>query len=169
MQVQDVMQPNVLCVVQSMSVRELYTELQANEIAGAPVLDENDYLVGVVSITDIARCAAGDKRCDHPTYYAGLDVSIPNFASDDIDHLKTVQDIMNQRVHKVTGDALVKDALEIMVDEGIHRVIVTHRSHVVGIITAGDMMRLFLDMLKDESEDGDEEDDEDEDEDEDDA
>lgn len=164
MQVQEVMQPNVLCVVQSMSVRELYTELQANEIAGAPVLDENDYLVGVVSLTDIARCVAGDKRCDAPAYYAGFDVSLPSFESDDIDHLKSVRDIMSKRVHKVNFDSTVEDALDMMIDEDIHRVIVTHRGHVVGIITAGDMLKLFRDMLRDdEDEDEDEEDEEDED------
>jgi CBS domain-containing protein len=160
MQLRDVMQPEVLCVVQSMSVRELYAELQANEINGAPVLDENDYLVGVVSLTDVARCVAGGQRCDRPYFYAGMDVSVPNFSSDDIDHLKTVKDIMNHKVHRVTVDATVEEALELMVEEDIHRVIVTHRGHVVGIVTSGDMMKLFLEMLKeDDDEDEDEYDD----------
>lgn len=160
MQLRDVMQPEVLCVVQSMTVRELYAELQANEITGAPVLDENDYLVGVVSLTDVARCVAGGKRCDQPYYYAGMDVSVPDFTSDDIDHLKTVKDIMNHKVHKVTVDATVEEALELMVEEDIHRVIVTHRAHVVGIVTSGDMMKLFLEMLKDDEDDDEDEDEE---------
>jgi CBS domain-containing protein len=145
-----------------MSVRDLYAELQANEIAGAPVLDENDYLVGVVSLTDVARCVAGDENDENPYYYGGLDVSVPRFKSNEIDLAKTVKDIMNQRVHQVHGNAEVEEALELMVEEDIHRVIVTHRGHVVGIVTAGDMMRLFLEMLRDE--DDDELDDEDEDE-----
>ena len=153
MKVQDVMQPNVLCVDQSMSVRDLYAELQASEIAGAPVLDENDYLVGVVSLTDIARCVAGDENEENPYYYGGMDVAVPTIKSNEIDKQKTVRDIMNQRVHKVNGSAEVEEALEIMVDEDVHRVIVTHRSHVVGIITAGDMMRLFLEMLSDDTDD----------------
>jgi CBS domain-containing protein len=159
MKVQDVMQPNVLCVVESMSVRDLYAELQANEIAGAPVLDANDYLVGVVSLTDIARCVAGGANEENPYYYGGMDVSVPRFQSNDIDKQKKVRDIMNQQVHKVNGHAEVEEALEIMVQEDIHRVIVTHRSHVVGIITAGDMMRLFLEMLGDNNEDEDDDED----------
>ncbi|MFA5507158.1 MAG: CBS domain-containing protein [Vulcanimicrobiota bacterium] len=164
----EVMQPEVLCVGRSMSVRELYGEFQANEINGAPVLDENDYLVGVVTMSDIARCVAGGKRCDEPRFFAGYDVSLPNFESHEIDHLKSVKDIMSHQVHKVNVNATVEEALELMVGEDIHRVIVTHRGHVVGIVTSGDMMKLFLGMLKEEHGDQ-EEDDDDENEDEDDG
>ena len=58
----------------------------------------------------------------------------------------------------MTVDATVEEALELMVEEDIHRVIVTHRGHVVGIVTSGDMMKLFLEMLKDDEEDEDDED-----------
>lgn len=145
--VRDVMHPNVLCVPQSMPVRKLYAELQANEITGAPVLDENDYLIGVVSLTDIARAAQG-KTTALPSHFAGYDVSFPHFDSEDIDHEKTVKDIMSQKVHKVAEDAELAEALELMTKEDIHRVVVTHRDHVVGIITSGDMMKLFLKTLK---------------------
>ena len=70
--VRDVMAPNVICVPEKMSVRELCRTLEHNEIAGAPVVDAQDYLVGVVTLTDVTRFAAGDKAGLGDAYIHGI-------------------------------------------------------------------------------------------------
>lgn len=148
MRIEDIMQPNVYCATDDMTVRDLYLALLANEITGAPVLDSQDYLVGVVSMTDVARCVAGDSDPTCMDYYSNRkrakDHSIePNTISGE----KRVAEIMTPCIHKVSMNSSLEDALDIILEEDIHRVIVTHRGHVVGIVTSGDLLRAFRDML----------------------
>src|SRR5688500_20212458 len=60
----DVMIPNVLMVQEDMTVGELASFLVESEISGAPVVDPAGRLVGVVSVTDLARSVAEDLDGD---------------------------------------------------------------------------------------------------------
>lgn len=166
MLVKDIMQPNVFCVDAKMTVKELYLAFLANEIAGAPVLDERDYLIGVVSLTDIAKCVAGsaDKEPGCGNYYSHPDSQDGStIKASSINKNTLVSDIMTNQIHKVPMDASIEEVLDLVLDEDIHRVIVTHRSHVVGIVTSGDLLHAFREYLRDEDDDEDdlEEDEED--------
>lgn len=55
--VADIMQHQVVTVKPDITVRELARILWEEEISGAPVLDEHDMVVGVVSATDVLRVA----------------------------------------------------------------------------------------------------------------
>ncbi len=161
--VRDIMQPDVLCVPETMTVRDLWQELEANEITGAPVLDSRDYLVGVVSVTDIARSLVGDRAEQiRPDFYGPVALDALIAYPDQIEQTLLVKDIMNRQIHKLTNQSSVEEALDLMLDEDIHRVIVTHRGHVIGILTSGDLLRAFRDYLADDGdhdEDGDDDDD----------
>lgn len=166
MLVKDIMQPNVFCVEGRMTVKELYLALMANEIAGAPVLDERDYLIGVVSLTDVAACIAGDKAQSSCGYYSHPDTQDGSLIkASSISKNKRVSDIMTNQIHKVSMNASLEEVLDLILEEDIHRVIVTHRSHVVGIVTSGDLLRAFREYLREDEDDDDddfEEDDEEE-------
>ncbi len=149
MKIEEIMQPNVYCATDDMTVRDLYLALLANEITGAPVLDSQDYLVGVVSLTDIARCVAGDVASQSNDYYWPRDGQKrepiePNAISQEL----RVSQIMTPCIHKVNLDSSLDEAVELILEEDIHRVIVTHRGHVVGIVTSGDLLRAFRDLLR---------------------
>lgn len=53
-----IMSPTVVTVGDRMTTHEVAQFLVEHEISGAPVVDELGRLVGVISITDIARVAA---------------------------------------------------------------------------------------------------------------
>lgn len=164
MLVRDIMHPNVYCAYVDMPARELYVTLVANGIAGAPVLDDRDYLVGVVSLTDVAACVAGGIGNGHSDYY-GRAAQVSDGHAQSISDTVTVGDIMSPRIHQVHYDSTVVEALDLMIEESIHRVVVTHRGAVIGILTSGDLMREFRTLLvgpeeDDDIEDEDEEDDE---------
>ena len=143
------MQPNVFCAEEDMTVRDLYLAFLANEITGAPVLDKNDYLVGVVSMSDIARCAAGQYDPDCLDYYSKRpSENSSKIETNSIKKSKVVADIMTQHIHKMSMSSTLEEALDIILDEDIHRLIVTHRYHVVGILTSGDLLRTFRDFLR---------------------
>ena len=147
MLVRDIMHPNVYCATVAMPARALYMELVANGIAGAPVLDEYDNLVGVISFTDFAACIAGGIGSGHSDYYGRSSEQPSEAHAESIDDSVTVGEIMSPRIHQVHYDSSVIEALDLMIEESIHRVVVTHRGHVIGILTSGDLMREFRDVL----------------------
>lgn len=158
MLVRTIMQPEVTCVDQETSVKSLYQELVANDITGAPVLDANDFLVGVVSLTDIARCVAGEGPRKVASDW-GMSNEHGGFCEADIKDGLKVKDIMNPQVHQVHYDSTVEETLDLMLSEDIHRAVVTHRGHVIGIVTSGDMMRTLRELLREDDIDIDEDDD----------
>jgi CBS domain-containing protein len=147
MLVRDIMHPNVYCATVDMPARELYLTLVANGIAGAPVLDAMDYLVGVVSLTDVAACVAGGIGDGHSDYYGRSSHKLSDSHAMSIGDDVKVGDIMSPRIHQVHYDSTVVEALDLMIEESIHRVVVTHRGHVIGILTSGDLMREFRALL----------------------
>lgn len=144
--VRKIMQPDVFCVDQDCSAQELYQELVANSITGAPVLDANDFLVGVVSLTDLARLASGGQGATSDSFYY-RNPEQANLSMGGLCEKTKVRDIMNPRIHQLHNDSTVEEALELMLEEDIHRVVVTHRGHVIGIVTSGDMMRTLHQIL----------------------
>jgi CBS domain-containing protein len=155
------MHPNVYCAYVDMPARELYINLVANGIAGAPVLDSRDYLVGVVSLTDVAACVAGGIGNGHSDYYGRTTEAMSDSHAQSISDTVTVGDIMSPRIHQVHNDSTVVEALDLMIEESIHRVVVTHRGHVIGILTSGDLMREFRALLVGNEDEDDEEDEDD--------
>jgi len=53
--VKDVMNPDIMTVADDMTTDELVRYLNEREISGAPVVDSQGHLIGVVSMTDIGR------------------------------------------------------------------------------------------------------------------
>ena len=145
------MTPNVLWVHQDMPVTELAEFLAENEISGVPVLDEEDEPVGVVSATDIA----GTSR---PEGGFVVDQSDPNFSvrsfqeafdAEEIRGLRiegdsrTVRDIMTPTIFTVPATTPVPEIAREMVAGHVHRLFVTRRGRIVGIISALDLVRLL--------------------------
>jgi len=145
------MTPHVLWVHQDMAVSELADFLAENEISGVPVLDENDEPVGVVSATDIA----GTSRSDGDF---AVDCSDPNFSvrsfqdGFDVEEIRnlriegdsrTVRDIMTPTIFTVPATTPVSEIAREMVAGHVHRLFVTRRGRIVGIISALDLVRLL--------------------------
>jgi CBS domain-containing protein len=112
------MHPEVLGVRVDMTAREAAGFLTENQIAGAPVLDTNGHLVGVVSLTDLAENEG---------------------QSDDV----FVREIMTPTVYTVPDDTPVPEIARAMIAGRIHRLFVTCKRRVVGIVTPLDLLRLL--------------------------
>jgi CBS domain-containing protein len=148
----DLMNPDVLTVRDSMSVRELARFLLDKQISGAPVVDEKGNLAGVVSLTDIVAVAsndvdvANDRR--NPDFYLRdleetySEEEVQNFRIEEED--LPVREIMTPTVYSVDEEATVSEIASMMLDGHLHRILVTRNGTAVGIISTSDLLGLLV-------------------------
>ena len=143
--VKDVMNPDIMTVADDMTTDELARYLTEREISGAPVVNSQGHLVGVVSMTDIGRYLA------EPSEFESSRSEFYRDISDDValefdqrvleERAVAVRDVMTPVVHHVSASAPVAEAARIMVEHHIHRLVVTQAREPVGIITSMDVLR----------------------------
>jgi CBS domain-containing protein len=144
----DIMTRNVITVPDDATLSELVATLTEHMITGAPVVDENGKLVGVVSTTDIALHSAkrtSDIRTDRPPdfYLRGWELIEDEYRGFSIeeDAGQVVREIMTPVIFSVSENARFVEMADTMVGGRVHRLIVTNSDRVVGIVTTLDLLR----------------------------
>ena len=150
--VKDLMNPDIMTVADEMTTDELARYLIEHEISGAPVVDGQGHLIGVVSMTDIGRTMAEPSDVE-PSRSSGFyrdiaaDYSLEEPGERYVDQRAvTVRDVMTPVIHQVPMTASVAQAARIMVDQHIHRLVVTQGKEPVGIITSMDVLKMVADQ-----------------------
>ena len=147
----DVMNDEILTVTEEMSVHELATFLTDHEISGAPVEDSEGRLVGVVSLTDLARVAAEggtvEVANEHPFFHdldgtEGIDLEDLRELHIEEEGVR-VSEIMTPTVFAVEADAPISHVARSMLDGHLHRLLVIESQKVVGIVSTSDLLRLL--------------------------
>src|SRR5437667_10593473 len=117
MEARDVMSTDVVAVLPEMLVSEAADLLLRYGIHGAPVVDEADQLVGMVRFVALAGRPG-----------------------------KTVRDVMTPDPVCASEDAPVDEVAAMMLDQMVRRVPVVGGGRVVGIISASDIIKVFLNL-----------------------
>jgi len=154
----DLMTDRVLPARADWTLQELASFFSEHSISGAPVVSEYGGLIGVVSLTDIARhnseAAESEEEADReepPAFYLG-DAGLRG--GDAMTSLQqhpqtTVRDIMMPAVFTVEEDAPIHEVADRMVRAQIHRLFVVHsgtKREVAGIISAIDVLEWVRDQ-----------------------
>lgn len=173
--VRDIMNERVVTVGPDTTVRQLARLLADEEISGAPVVDGNGTLLGVVSATDVVRLAAEDADIHVASSALPADrVSIPDpevdeepdpdpygfFLPEDspfagerlLDQFAeteldavAVADIMTPVTFSVDPEDSLKELADFLVRGRIHRAVVVRHDRLLGIVTSGDVLRAVAD------------------------
>lgn len=173
--VRDIMNEQVVTVGPDTTVRQLARLLADEEISGAPVVDGNGTLLGVVSATDVVRLAAEDADIHVASSALPADrVSIPDpevdeepdpdpygfFLPEDspfagerlLDQFAeteldavAVADIMTPVTFSVDPEDSLKELADFLVRGRIHRAVVVRHDRLLGIVTSGDVLRAVAD------------------------
>lgn len=145
MQVKDLMQPNVTCLKPSDTLAQAWKCFSERKISGAPVVDEEGKLVGVISQTDLVKEAFSKDHSHYPQN--SFFVEYPYWTSitlegelDDLDMVLVSQKMVTDVVTVAPGDPISSAAAK-MRSLRIHRLIVTDNDSVVGIVSSFDLLQ----------------------------
>jgi|CXWL01.1.fsa_nt_gi predicted transcriptional regulator len=124
----DLMNPEVLTVPDTLTVRELARFLVDNDITGAPVIDREGRMIGVVSVVDVAEAVAGGESA---------------FGVDRADDVR-VADLLHPGVYTVAEEAGVAEIAKLLLEKHIHRLVVIRDERPVGVVSTSDLLGLLF-------------------------
>lgn len=151
----DIMNPDVLSVGPDWSIGQLADFLCSNSISGAPVISEDNKLLGVVSMTDLVRQASmpGVDSCSGYADESYIHSPERQYSPEEIgtsridaQSLVTVRDIMTPVTFNVNEYTRIQDVADAMLRGRIHRVFVTSNESLIGIITSMDLLSAIRDL-----------------------
>ena len=145
----DVMNGEVKTVRADLTASELAAFLAENQISGAPVVDQDGRMVGVVSLMDLAENEATRRvtRDAEPEFY--LHGWEDKMDPGEVRRLRVVDedflvgDIMTPTVYTVPAETSVPEVARTMLAGRVHRLLVTREGRVVGIVTTMDLLKLL--------------------------
>jgi CBS domain-containing protein len=116
--VNDLMSKKVVTAQPHMTVEHVQGMMKRNRVGAIPIVGPDGEPLGIVSATDLTA---------------------------DLKPASPVSSIMTKKVYSVPQYDDVSTAARVMRNHKIHRVVVTHEKHVVGILTTFDLLRLVED------------------------
>lgn len=151
----DIMSQKLFSVHPTMLLSDLEWEFSRRRISGAPVIEDGK-LVGMISRADIVRRigfshAMSDMALD---YYRQLEGAIQGGAPEDLERLGDqnlgsqlrtlhVRDAMTTRPATLGPDRTPQEAAQLMLQRGVHRIVVTVGEQPVGVVSTFDLIRLL--------------------------
>ncbi|MDH4184024.1 MAG: CBS domain-containing protein [Nitrospinota bacterium] len=143
----DIMTRNPYTVSPRMSVRELTKALAEKNYTGAPVVDEQGKLVGVVTSSDLIY---QKKKLHLPTVFTLFDAIIPLGGLHQVDEQMDkmlghdVADIMSTDLVTVGEDSSLEEIATIMTEEHKHLIPVVSEGKLTGIIDRWDVLKAIV-------------------------
>lgn len=135
MTVADVMTRNPLYVHPDLKVPEARSMMKKEKVGQLLVLDRSNKLVGIVTERDLVNASPSGATT----------LSIFEISSL-LSNLK-VEEVMKRNVITVAEDIVIEEAARIMVDNHISALPVMRGDVPVGIVSDGDLFRLFIDLF----------------------
>ncbi len=150
-EIQDAMQKEVITFKEADKISEVSKILRDHKISGAPVVDDNRKVVGILSEGDIMRLLEVHSPNLNLILPAPLDlIELPVRMKYEFDEIaaginkaavEKVSSIMTMKVVTITPDKSISDAAELMDQHKVNRLpVVDEEDKLVGILTRGDII-----------------------------
>jgi acetoin utilization protein AcuB len=118
-----------------MSVPDARAYMKKEKVGRLPVLDKNNKLVGIVTERDLINAS--------PSVATTLDMYEMSYL---LSKLK-VEKVMQKKVITIDENVVIEEAARIMVDNNISALPVMRGDALVGIVSDGDLYRLFIKLF----------------------
>jgi len=149
MKAKDFMTTDVLIVHPETTVRELASLFVDRQVSGAPVVDQNGKLVGIITEADLIE---QNKNLHIPTvitlFEAVIYLENPRHMEEEIKEMmaSTVADLAKKDVVTATEETDIHEVATLMSEKHVHLIPVMRGETVVGIIGKVDMVRALMRM-----------------------
>ncbi len=151
MDIGSIMNKKVITLSPNMTIRGAYETFVKNNISGAPVVDSRGRLLGILTVKDILKVIKSRMEdigiYVFPTPFDFMDtipMEIPEENRADFESISNilVEEIMERKVHYVTPNTDIFDALSLLVKKEVSRLpVVDEDKRVVGIVTRSDLLK----------------------------
>jgi CBS domain-containing protein len=117
-------------------------------IHGAPVVDEQNRVLGVISTSDLLQAVADDRDSTYPVpgYFEDGVASFTSVVDEDFQEAlggRRVAGVMTRDIVSVSPSASVSDVARTLRHNHVHRVLVIKDDVLLGIITTFDLIELL--------------------------
>ncbi len=143
----EIMTRDVITISPDMEISEAARILLDNHINGAPVIDSQGNLLGILCQSDLI---AQQKRLPIPSLFTFLDGFIPLSSTKQLEKevskiaATTVAQAMTGNPVSVTPDTGIEAVAGLMVDNGFHTLPVVVNRKLIGIVGKEDMLRTIV-------------------------
>lgn len=124
--ISSIMQRSVTPVGMDDTIDKVESTMQAHRVSSVPVGGDGG-IVGIITTTDLVRFHASGKDSKSVTAW----------------------EICTYKPLHVDPDTPVARVAELMIEHGIHHVVVTDHGTVAGIVSSLDFVKLYLDQCRD--------------------
>jgi CBS domain-containing protein len=156
----DIMVRDIITVTPDTRVLDIHSLFVDEEIHGAPVVDDDGFVHGVVSSLDLLRLVRDELEpgagATATTYfrdelpYSGPDwLTMPDDLQNRMQEL-TASDAMTCDIVAVGPDATVEMIAQTMREHHVHRVLVTEDRMLLGLITTFDLLNVLAETTTSE-------------------
>jgi CBS domain-containing protein len=151
MKIQEAMQKDVIRFQPEDRIVEVAQSLRENKISGAPVVNKEGHVVGIISEGDIMRLLEVHSPRINLILPAPLDlIELPVRMKYELDEIAEdmnkaasilIGEIMTKKVITIGPDADISDAAQLMDTHDIKRLpVVDDNGKMIGIVTRGDII-----------------------------
>ncbi|MDD4244545.1 MAG: CBS domain-containing protein [Candidatus Methanomethylophilaceae archaeon] len=150
LRIRDIMTTQVVTLLGTDTVRDATICFAVDNVSGAPVVDEDYRLVGIISEIDILGLIVKYEKMLNRQGSASHILNVPmDKVNDEDEQLNAivheisetkVYEIMSKTVLTTSPDAKIMEVLKVMIDLDINRVPVLEKGVLVGIVTRGDII-----------------------------
>jgi len=150
--VEEIMTRDVITATENDTVLNIVNVLRENSIAGVPVVNDREEIVGVVSVSDILKLL--DDFHWYTPFFSAMDIL--HLHSDELEDVKRdieevsemkVKDTMSKNPKTIAPDTLIDDAAQIMYSTGFNRLpVLDEKGKLVGIVARADIITSVCDL-----------------------
>ncbi|WP_027358917.1 CBS domain-containing protein [Desulforegula conservatrix] len=143
----DIMEKDVITMTPDMKIKDAAKLLLERHINGAPVLDYDGQVLGIICQSDLI---AQQKKINMPSVFAFLDgfIQIGSVKNMEAEIKKmsamTVADAMTENPETVSPEATIEEVASLIVDKRFHTIPVVENEVLVGVIGKEDILKTLL-------------------------
>ena len=154
-QIKDAMEKNVIKFHADDKISDVAQQLRDNKISGAPIVDDNNKVIGIVSEGDIMRLLEVHSPRLNLVLPSPLDViELPIRMKYELDEIAEdmnraasviIGEIMTKKVYTIKEEDDISDAAQFMDTHSVNRLpVVDDEGKLIGIITRGDLISAMV-------------------------